>query len=97
MGIDLVDLGAIVVVLAPLAVLLACLFADPLELELHAPARVLDVPRGVQEEEPRPWRIEALSAPAKRAGRGAIVGEGPERRRRGTQPDAGRLGSRPLS
>ena len=63
MPIELVDLGAVAVVVAPLVILTVALFGDGSELEINAPARVLDWPRGVQEEEPVRWHVERLSRP----------------------------------
>ena len=76
MNIDLVDLGAIVLLVVPLVVLLACLFADPIELDLDAPARVLDWPLGVQEEEPIRWRVDALTPRNRRESSGAAASDG---------------------
>jgi hypothetical protein len=67
MSIDLVDIGAVAVVVMPLIVLLVWLFADGTELEIHAPSRVLDWPRGVQEEEPIRWQVERLRRPGSKA------------------------------
>jgi hypothetical protein len=63
MPIELIDIGAVAVVVAPLAILTVALFGDPSELEIHAPARVLDWPQGVQEEEPPRWHVERLTRP----------------------------------
>ena len=64
MPIELVDLAAVFVVVAiPLAILSIVLSGDWSELEIHAPAHVLDWPQGVQEEEPVRWRVERLTRP----------------------------------
>ena len=94
MNIDVVDLGAVALVLTPLLVLLAGLFADPLELELHAPQRVLDWPRGVQEEEPTRWRVDAITPPGRREPVAAVP---PAGRQDGTDRRARRLGSKPVA
>jgi hypothetical protein len=93
MDINFVDLGAVAFVLAPLLVLLATLFADPIRLEIHAPARVLDWPLGVQEEEPIRWRVDSLSP---RGRREAIASE-PGGRQAGDDRVPGRLGSKPVA
>lgn len=94
MNIDLVDLGAVVVLVIPLLILLAGLFADPLELELHAPPRVLDWPLGVQEEEPTRWRVEAFTPPGRRDG---LAGSAFDTRRDDIDRAARRLGSKPVA
>ena len=64
MPLELIDLGAVVVVAAvPLAILFVALSGDWSELEIHAPAHVLDWPQGVQEEEPVRWQVERLARP----------------------------------
>jgi hypothetical protein len=63
MPMELADLGAVAVVVAPLVILSVALLGDWSELKINAPARVLDWPQGVQEEEPVRWQIERLSRP----------------------------------
>ena len=94
MTIDLVDLGAVALLVTPLLILLAGLFADPLELELHAPPRVLDWPLGVQEEEPTRWRVDAVGPPARRDAIGASASDA---RQDGVDRTPRRLGSKPVA
>jgi hypothetical protein len=94
MNVDLVDLGAVAIVLAPLLVLLAILFADPIDLEIHAPPRVLDWPVGLQEEEPIRWRLDALSPSGRRE---AIAASEGDARQDGIDRVARRLGSKPVA
>lgn len=94
MNIDLADLGAVAVLLAPLLILVAGLFADPLELELHAPPRVLDWPLGVQEEEPTRWRIDAVSQPGRRE---AVAAQALDRPPNGLDRVPRPLGAKPVA
>jgi hypothetical protein len=63
MPIELIDIGAVAVVVAPLVILIVALFGDWSELDIHAPEHALDWPRGVQEEEPVRWNVERLARP----------------------------------
>ena len=94
MNIDLVDLGAVALLVTPVLVLLAGLFADPLELELHAPPRVLDWPLGVQEEEPTHWRVDAIRP---REARDAIAASASDARQDSVDRAPRRLGSKPVA
>jgi hypothetical protein len=94
MNVNLVDLGAVAILLTPLLVLLAILFADPIDLEIHAPPRVLDWPLGVQEEEPIRWRVDALSS---RRRREAIAASAPDGKQDGIDRVPARLGSKPVA
>jgi hypothetical protein len=64
MDIDPTTLGAVLVVLTPLALLIVRIFVLPDGTSLDdliAPRIDLDWPRDVQEEEPVPWRVERLT------------------------------------
>lgn len=77
MDIDLTNVGAVLVVLAPLTVLLVGIFAVPdagnLD-HLFPPPRELEWPRGVQEEEPVRWRTESLTQRQRGAPTNAAAG-----------------------
>jgi hypothetical protein len=63
---DLTNLAAVLIVVAPLALLLVRIFMVPDGVslaDLIPPPRELDWPRGVQEEDPVPWRVEHLTPP----------------------------------
>jgi hypothetical protein len=63
MNIDLIDVGAVLFVFAPLAVLVGMFFLpDRGSLDdLILPPREVEWPRGVQEDEPGPWRFDHLT------------------------------------
>lgn len=69
MDIDLIDVGAVLVVFVPLAVLVGMLFMpDRGSLDaLILPRRELEMPRGVEEDEPVPWRFDHLTTRQRRA------------------------------
>ena len=69
MDIDMIDVGAVFVVFAPLAVLVGMFFLpDRGSLdELFLPPRELEVPRGVEEDEPVPWRFDHLTTRQRQA------------------------------
>ena len=64
MNLDLADIGALLFVFTPLALLLLRIFVIPdgasLE-DLIVPRMDFDWPRGVQEEEPVRWQVERLT------------------------------------
>ena len=64
MNLDLADIGAVLFVFTPLALLLVRIFVIPdgasLE-DLIVPMKSSEWPHGLQEEEPVRWRIERLT------------------------------------
>ena len=84
MNLDLADIGAVLFVFTPLALILVRIFVIPdgASLEnLLAPRFDLEWPHGVQEEEPIRWRTELLTRPDRRL---------PEPNRRRVAPDLSR-------
>ena len=92
MDIDLIGVGTVLFVVAPLALLVGMFAPDSDRIDdLILPRRELEWPRGVQEEEPVAWEFEHLTNRGRplRPSRGGTA-EGVRRAR----PD---LGSKPVA
>ena len=93
MDIDLIDVGAVLFVVAPLALLVSMFAPDSDRIDdLILPRRELEWPRGVQEEEPVTWEFEHLTNRQRQASTTEPGGTAEGVRR--ARPD---LGSKPVA
>ena len=91
MDIDLIDVGAVLVAVAPLTLLVGMFARDSDRIDdLVLPRRELEWPRGVQEEEPVAWVFEHLANRHRQVSTTELVGTADGVRR--ARPD---LGSKP--
>ena len=83
MNLDLADIGALLFVFTPLALLLLRIFLIPdgasLE-DLIVPRMDFEWPRGVQEEEPVRWQVERLTPRDRRPPKRTLTDDSAPRR-----------------